>query len=106
MDINCTLSHSETTDPMSAYGTARGLARQLGEMEAARLLSHTLGEEQSADFLLTAIADPLLQDVTFNDLEADVDPETVGVGKEDKPGSCPNRFSQSLRRRPNLRDCY
>src|SRR5438874_1885278 len=30
---------------ISAYGTARGLARQLGQTECARLLSHTLGEE-------------------------------------------------------------
>jgi Mn-containing catalase len=27
-----------------AYGTARSLARQLGQMDCARLLSHTLGE--------------------------------------------------------------
>lgn len=77
---------------ISAYGTARGLARQLGAIEAARLLSHTLGEEQSADFLLTAIADPLLQDVALNDLGADVDLEMVGVGKEEKSSS-PRRKS-------------
>ena len=60
------------------YGTARGLARQIGEIECARLLSHTLGEEESADFLLTAIADPLLQQATLEDEDANVNLETVG----------------------------
>jgi len=67
---------------ISAYGTARGLARQLGEIDCARLLTHTLGEEESADFLLTAIADPLIQQVTLNDLGGDVNLETVGMGME------------------------
>src|ERR1700743_2037287 len=39
---------------IASYGTARGLARQLGKRDCARLLSQTLGEEESADFLLTA----------------------------------------------------
>src|ERR1700676_4593387 len=63
---------------IASYGTARGLARQIGEIECARLLSHTLGEEASADFLLTAIADPLLQQATLEDEDADVNLETVG----------------------------
>jgi Mn-containing catalase len=46
------------------YGTARYLARQLGEREVATLLSHTLGEEESADFLLTEITKPILQQAT------------------------------------------
>ena len=46
---------------ISGYGTARCLARQIGEREVARLLSHTLGEEEASDFLLTAVAEPLLQ---------------------------------------------
>jgi Mn-containing catalase len=52
---------------IACYGTVRGLARQLGEFECARLLSHTLGEEESADFLLTAISDPLIQQVSIED---------------------------------------
>ena len=72
---------------ISAYGTARGLARQLGAMDCARLLTHTLGEEQAADFLLTAISDPLVQEVSLNDLDADVDLETVGVGAGDNKTS-------------------
>ena len=62
---------------IASYGTARSLARQLGEIESARLLSHTLGEEESTDFLLTAIADPLLQQATLDDLDADVNLEAV-----------------------------
>jgi Mn-containing catalase len=46
---------------ISGYGTARCLARHLGERKVATLLSHTLGEEESADFLLTDVSQPLLQ---------------------------------------------
>lgn len=49
---------------ISGYGTARSLARQLGEREVAKLLSHTLGEEESADFLLSEISKPLLQEAS------------------------------------------
>ena len=46
---------------ISGYGTARCLARQLGERKVAKLLSHTLGEEESADFILTDLSQPLVQ---------------------------------------------
>jgi ferritin-like metal-binding protein YciE len=46
---------------ISGYGTAKCLARQIGEREVAVLLSQTLGEEESADYILTAITKPLLQ---------------------------------------------
>jgi Mn-containing catalase len=49
---------------IAGYGNAKCLAKQLGEREVATLLSHTLGEEESADFLLTAITKPLLQQAT------------------------------------------
>jgi hypothetical protein len=49
---------------ISGYGTARSLAKQIGQREVALLLSHTLGEEEAADFLLTAITQPLLQQAT------------------------------------------
>ncbi len=55
---------------ISGYGTARGLARQIGELEVAKLLSHTLGEEESADFLLTEISKPLIQEAAEEELEA------------------------------------
>ena len=63
---------------IASYGTVRVMAKQIGEIEVARLLSHTLGEEESADFLLTAIADPLLQQATLDDMNGDVDLQSVG----------------------------
>ncbi len=65
---------------ISAYGTAKCLARQLGANEAAKLLSHTLGEEESTDFLLTAMAEPMLQQLSLNDIGGDVNLQTVGAG--------------------------
>lgn len=62
---------------IASYGTARALARQIGEIECARLLTHTLGEEESADSLLTAIADPLLQQATLDDADARVNLASV-----------------------------
>ena len=47
---------------ISGYGTVRTLARQVGELEVARLLTHTLGEEETADFLLTEISKPIVQE--------------------------------------------
>ncbi|HYP14216.1 MAG TPA: ferritin-like domain-containing protein, partial [Bryobacteraceae bacterium] len=44
---------------ISAYGTVRTLARQIGAIEVATLLTHSLGEEESTDHLLTEIAKPL-----------------------------------------------
>lgn len=46
---------------ISGYGTVRGLARQIGEYEVARLLTHTLGDEESCDYLLTELSKPMLQ---------------------------------------------
>jgi Mn-containing catalase len=54
---------------ISGYGTAKALARQIGAVEVATLLSHTLGEEESADHLLTTIAKPLLQQASVEDME-------------------------------------
>jgi Mn-containing catalase len=69
---------------ISAYGTARSFARQIGALACARLLSHTLGEEESADFLLTTISDPLIQQLSLEDANADVNLENVGSGGEEK----------------------
>lgn len=54
---------------ISGYGTVRSLARLLGEFDVAKLLSHTLGEEEAADHLLTEAAKPLLQQAMAEDLE-------------------------------------
>ena len=56
---------------IAGYGTVRTLARQLGELEAATLLSYTLGEEESTDFLLTELAKPLLQEATLEEVGAE-----------------------------------
>ena len=60
---------------ISGYGTVRALARQLGLTDVAELLSHTLGEEESADFLLGTIAKPIIQQATIEDMGGDVDLE-------------------------------
>ncbi len=49
---------------ISGYGTARCLAKQISEPKVAKLLSYTLGEEEAADFLLSEIGKPLLQQAT------------------------------------------
>jgi Mn-containing catalase len=69
---------------ISAYGTAKALARQLGEVHCARLFSHTLGEEESADFLLTTISDPIIQQLSLEDANADVNLETVSADGGEK----------------------
>lgn len=69
---------------ISAYGTAKCLARQLGAFDCAKLLSHTLGEEEAADFLLTAISEPIVQQISLEDMDADINLETVGVGAGEK----------------------
>lgn len=55
---------------ISGYGTARDLARQIQQREVVTLLSYTLGEEESTDFLLTELAKPLLQEASLQDLKA------------------------------------
>ncbi len=69
---------------ISGYGTVRGLARQIGAVDAATLLTHTLGEEESADFLLTTIAKPLLQQATLDDLGAHVNLDRSPAASEQK----------------------
>jgi ferritin-like metal-binding protein YciE len=53
---------------ISGYGTARCLAKQIGEGEVVILLTHTLGEEEASDFLLTATAQPLLQQAVSTEM--------------------------------------
>ena len=55
---------------IAGYGNARGLARLVGEIEVSHLLTHTLGEEEAADHLLTAISAPILQQAVLDDREA------------------------------------
>ena len=58
---------------ISGYGTVRSLARLLREKEVATLLTHTLGEEESTDFLLTQISKPLLQQAVVEELEEEME---------------------------------
>jgi len=69
---------------ISGYGTARELARQIGQIEVATLLCHTLGEEESADFLLTTVAKPLLQQAMLDDMGGQVNLESTPASAESK----------------------
>ncbi len=55
---------------IAGYGNARTLARQIDERDVERLLSQTLGEEESTDFLLSEITKPLMQQARMEDLTA------------------------------------
>jgi Mn-containing catalase len=83
---------------ISAYGTARGLARELGELECARLLAHTLGEEEATDFLLTAISDPLIQQAALDDMGGGVNLESVPSGVAEKHDAKRQRKTQKTER--------
>jgi ferritin-like metal-binding protein YciE len=45
---------------ISAYGTVRTIAEELGNKKVAKLLQQTLGEEEKTDALLTKLSPPLL----------------------------------------------
>lgn len=55
---------------ISGYGTVKVLARQIGAIEVATLLAHTLGEEESADYLLTEVSKPLMQQAALEEIPA------------------------------------
>jgi Mn-containing catalase len=55
---------------IAGYGNARNLARLVGQIEVAHLLTHTLGEEEAADHLLTVISAPILQQAALDDKDA------------------------------------
>jgi Mn-containing catalase len=54
---------------ISAYGTARTIAEQLGQDEIVQLLEQTLEEEKGADETLTKIAGPLFEESKNGDME-------------------------------------
>jgi ferritin-like metal-binding protein YciE len=62
---------------ISGYTSVRALARQIGMFEVADLLSHTLGDEESADYLLCSIGKPLMQQAALDDMGADVNLENT-----------------------------
>lgn len=55
---------------IAGYGNVYTLARQIDELDVADLLRHTLGDEESADFLLTEISKPILQQASLDDTDA------------------------------------
>jgi ferritin-like metal-binding protein YciE len=63
---------------ISGYGTARSLARQIGERDVAALLAQTLGEEESTDYLLTELTKPLLHEASAG--ETPVESRTASAG--------------------------
>jgi len=65
---------------ISGYGTARSLARQVGERDVATLLARTLGDEESSDFMLTELAKPLMQQASS--AEAAVEGKTARTRKQ------------------------
>jgi Mn-containing catalase len=82
---------------ISGYGTVRSLARQIGAMEAATILSHTIGEEEAADYLLSSIAKPLMQQATLDDLGANTNLESVPTAS--KPAGSERRTTASRARK-------
>src|SRR6202789_1794816 len=68
---------------ISGYGTVRALAKQLGLLDVAELMTHTLGDEGGGDFLLSAIAKPLVQRATLEDMGANVDLEDTPASRQE-----------------------
>jgi len=54
---------------ISAYGTARVMAQQLGQPDIALLISKTLAEEENADCVLTECARPLMTEAKLAEAE-------------------------------------
>lgn len=82
---------------ISGYGSARALARQLRLLDVEKLLSHTLGEEESADFLLTEIAKPLVQQATLDDIGGEVDLETTPASNGHEEHATAGRRKKAIR---------
>jgi Mn-containing catalase len=65
---------------IAGYGTVRCLARQIGEFEVSELLTHTLGDEERTDFLLTEVSKPIIQQATSEIFETQTGKkQTAGV---------------------------
>lgn len=65
---------------MSAYGTARTMAEQLGLNEAVELLQQTEDEEENADATLTKVASALYQSSADEDEGEEVQEKTQAMG--------------------------
>jgi Mn-containing catalase len=60
---------------ISAYGTARTIAEQLGQDEVVQLLEQTLEEEKTADQTLSRIAGPLFEESKNGDMSGEEEEE-------------------------------
>jgi Mn-containing catalase len=69
---------------ISGYGTARSLARQIGERDVATLLAQTLGEEESTDYLLTELTKPLLHDASSGETPVESRSASAGTVRKQK----------------------
>ena len=65
---------------IAAYGNARTLAMQIDQRDVARLLGQTLGEEEAADYLLTEITKPLIQQARMQELSTTGSRKTATLG--------------------------
>lgn len=68
---------------IAGYGNVRSLARLVGAIDVSHLLTHTLGEEEAADHLLTMISAPILQQAVLDDQDASA--RKTGVRQTKKP---------------------
>jgi ferritin-like metal-binding protein YciE len=66
---------------ISAYGTARTMAEQIGNQEAAQLLEETLKEEEAADEKLTEIAKSIYEEA--KGMQEETEDEEVEVEEEE-----------------------
>lgn len=62
---------------MSGYGTARTMAEQIGNTEAAQLLEETLKEEEETDKRLTGIAKAIYEEVRNMGEETEEEEEEI-----------------------------
>jgi ferritin-like metal-binding protein YciE len=72
---------------ISAYGTARTLAEQLGLDDAVGLLQQTQDEEEQADAKLTDVAATLYESSRQEDAGEEEERETVGASRGGRNGS-------------------
>ncbi len=70
---------------ISAYGSARALAEQLGDSSSVQLLQETLNEESAADKKLTNIAEQDLYPKTRERLENSFSETRTPIGKDITP---------------------
>ncbi len=66
---------------ISGYGTARSLARQIGQTDVVKLLAQTLGEEERSDFMLTELSKPLMQQASSDEKRSNGKPKPQGEKK-------------------------